>query len=88
MILYKTIDNGIFAVKVKRETKSTVVFHAESEQQERYENKSSSWYGWHDTWADAHAFLIAKAEEKISELRARLEQETFRLGQIRGMKPD
>lgn len=51
------------------------------------ENKVSDWSNWHDSWEEAHAFLVTNAERDIESLRMRLEQAKGKLGQIRGMKP-
>lgn len=85
MIKYRTRFNEINAIEVFRETDKQVVILVGKT--ERRENKFSDWSSWHDTWEAAHAFLIAKAEEKVDSLRLQLEQAKVTLGQIKGMKP-
>lgn len=85
MIKYKTKFNKIEAIEVLRETEKQVVRLVG--ETERRESKVCDWYVWHDTWEDAHAFLIAEAENEINSLRLRLEQAKGTLGQIQGMKP-
>ena len=85
MIKYRTRFNEIKAIEVLRETDKQVVILVGKT--ERRENKVSDWSSWHDTWEDAHAFLIAEAENKVDSLRLQLEQAKGTLGQIKGMKP-
>ena len=85
MIKYKTKFNEIEAIEVLRETEKQVVRLVGKT--ERRESKVCDWYMWHDTWEDAHAFLIAEAENEINSLRLQLDQAKGTLGQIKGMKP-
>jgi hypothetical protein len=87
MIKYRTAWNEIEALEVLRETNSQVVRAVGSHAIERREAKRSEHYNWHDTWEDAHAFLIERAEAEVQTLRNKLEQAKGRLGQIKGMKP-
>jgi hypothetical protein len=79
----------IEAFEVLRETNAQVVFNILSGGLacERREAKRSEYHSWHDTWEDAHAFLIERAETEVQALRGRLEQAKGRLGNIKGMKP-
>jgi uncharacterized protein involved in exopolysaccharide biosynthesis len=87
MIKYRTSFNEIEALEVSRETKTQVVRVIGSHATERREAKRSEYYSWHDTWEDAHAFLIERAEAEVQALRGQLEQAKGRLGNIKGMKP-
>jgi 2'-5' RNA ligase len=87
MIKYRTAWNEIEALEVSRETKAQVVRVIGSHATERREAKRSEYYNWHDTWEDAHAFLIERAEAEVQALRNQLEQAKGRLGNIKGMKP-
>jgi hypothetical protein len=87
MIKYRTAWNEIEALEVLRETNSQVVRAVGSHAIERREAKRSEHYNWHDTWEDAHAFLIERAEAEVQTLRNQLEQAKGRLGNIKGMKP-
>ena len=88
MIKYRTRFDNIEAIEVVRETKKQVVLPANSWGKETSENKVSNWTNWHETWEEAHAFLVSKAEREVESLRLQLEQAKGRLGQIKGMKPN
>ncbi len=85
MIKYRTRFDEIKAIEVLRETDKQVVLLVGKT--ERRENKVSGWSNWHDTWEDAHAFLIAQAEREVNSLRLQLELAKGTLGQIKGIKP-
>jgi hypothetical protein len=51
------------------------------------ESRESAWNSYHETWADAHAALLAKAERELAGARLRLEHAQGELGRIKGMKP-
>lgn len=85
MIKYRTRFNKIEAIEVLRETDKQVFLLVDAK--ERREHKVCDWYAWHDTWEDAHDFLIAEAEKTVNSLRLRIEQAKGTLGQIKGMKP-
>jgi hypothetical protein len=87
MIKYRTAWNEIEALEVLRETNSQVVRAVGSNAIERREAKRSEHYNWFDTWGEAHAFLIERAEAEVQTLRNKLEQAKGRLGNIKGMKP-
>lgn len=81
-------------VEVLRETEQSVFLRVNSSSlagrkgtNERRDAKRSTYVQYHDTWADAHAFLVGKAQRDVESLRSRLEQAKGRLGQIKGMKP-
>jgi hypothetical protein len=88
MIKYRTSWNEIEALEVLRETNAQVVRAVGSHASERREAKRSEYYNWFDTWEDAHAFLIERAEAEVQALRGRLEQAKGRLGNIKGMRPN
>ena len=88
MIKYRTRFDKIEALEVERETDKQVVLPSSGGTRSYRENKVSDWSNWHDTWEDAHAFLIARAEREVQSLRMRLEQAKGKLGQIKGMKPN
>ena len=91
MLKYRAKHGKIEAHDVLRETSKMVVLapnsSANSLGRELKEGKRSEWQNWHDTWEDAHAFLLAGATAEVAALRMRLEQATGRLGNIKGMKP-
>lgn len=88
MIKYRTRFDIIEAIEVVRETKKKIVLPANSCGKEISENKVSNWTNWHETWEEAHAFLVSKAEREVESLRLQLEQAKGILGQIKGMKPN
>jgi hypothetical protein len=57
------------------------------ERKGRRESRLSDWCSYHDTWADAHAALLAKAERKLAAARLQLERAQGDHGRIKGMKP-
>lgn len=87
MIKYRTRFDKIEALEVERETAKQVFLPAKNGRRAFRENKESYWSKWHDSWEAAHAFLVARAERDVENLRMRLEQAKGKLGQIRGMKP-
>lgn len=65
MIKYRTQEEKIEPIEIVRETKAQVVI-IDTRGREQRESKRSDWRNWHDTWEDAHAFLIEKAESKVA----------------------
>jgi len=47
----------------------------------------SGWRDYFPTWAEAHEFLIKKAESDLNDARLNLERMRGRHGQIKGMRP-
>jgi hypothetical protein len=86
MIKYKTKGWGkgqIEMVEVDRETDSSVFIDGYRRA------KRSSYDNFFDTWEDAHAYLLKKAENSASYARRNLEIANGELGNIRGLKnPD
>ena len=68
-------------------TKVTAGFVWPVELNGRRESRESDWNSYHETWADAHAALLAKAERELTAARLRLEHAQGELGRIKGMKP-
>lgn len=63
MIKYRTgLGKFIAAIEVVRDTPKMVVFSRDNGT-ERKEAKRSNWGNWHDTWEDAHEFLLSRAEQ-------------------------
>lgn len=85
MIKYRTRFDRIEALEVERETDKQVVLPASEGCRSIRENKVSDWSNWHDTWDDAHAFLVKEAEREVESLRMRLEKSKGKLGQLKGM---
>jgi hypothetical protein len=74
-------------VAVIRETKAFVYLPGRKGGTERRDGKRTEWTQYHDTWADAHAYLVETAEAKVVDARRRLEKAKGELGNIKGMKP-
>jgi hypothetical protein len=49
--------------------------------------KNTSYESYHDTWAEAHALLVRRAESAVLGARRNLELANAKLGNIKGMKP-
>lgn len=90
MIKYRTKFGKIETHDVLRETDKMVVLapnsSANSLAREAKEAKRSEWLNWHDTWDDAHAFLMREAEKDVESLRMQLERAKGHLGNIKGMR--
>lgn len=90
---YKTkwSKNSIERVEVLRETEAFVYVSTDgwtkSGKGERRQAKLGEFAQYHNTWADAHAYLMADAENSVTHARSRLEQAKGHLGNIKGMKP-
>ena len=54
---------------------------------ERREAKLGDYAQYHDTWVEARAYLLRKAESDVKEARRQLELANGHLGNIKGMKP-
>ncbi len=75
----------ISEVEVIRETEKCVV--TKNRGRERREQKESQRTKWCDTWEEAHAYLLARAEEHARQARLRLAEANGKLGNVKGMKP-
>ena len=71
----------IEAVEVERETVQSVWING------RKNAKRSSWDAFHDSWDEAHAYLLALAESKLKGARRDLELAQSEHGNVKGMKP-
>lgn len=79
VIKYLTRFEAIKRVECERETESSVYING------RRSSKVSSYERYHDSWAEAHAFLVTKQQYEIDSLRRKLEQANGKLGQLKGM---
>jgi hypothetical protein len=71
----------IEAVEVEKETEACVWIRG------RRIAKRSSYERYFDTWAEAKADLMQRAEEAIAHARRSLERANGYLGNVKGMKP-
>jgi hypothetical protein len=78
--------------EVIKETKNTVTFQlgmGDGTFRNYRENRIADWQRWHNTWEDAHAFLLKRAEDAVVSLRRQLERANNELDNIKGLKkPD
>jgi len=81
----------IVQVEVLRETTACVylapVGRQIKDKGERREAKISDFAQYHDTWSDAHTYLMRRAESNVKEARRQLELANGHLGNVKGMKP-
>lgn len=81
----------IVRVEVLRETAACVFLEPFGYQikgkSERREAKLGEFAQYHDTWGDAHAYLMRKAERDVTQARRGLDLANGHLGNIKGMKP-
>jgi hypothetical protein len=83
-------ESPIEEVEVVKETKKSVWVKREgwakgTESIDRC-HKRASWHNYFDTWEEAHAFLMDKAQREVDSLRRQLELAKGKLGNIKGMK--
>ena len=90
LVKFKTgysADN-IERVEVLRETAQCVYLPSHCPgKTERRDAKRSEYTQYHDTWAEARAYLMQKAQTAVIAARRNLELANARLGNIKGMKP-
>ena len=83
MIKYRTCFDRIEAIDIVRETEKMVVIPKKGNCIERREAKRSDYQNWHDTFADAKAFLIVQAEKKVKSTQIALERAQSTLNRVR-----
>lgn len=49
-------------------------------------SKDSSWNQFHNTWEEAHSYLLSKAQAEFDRAHRRLESATGHLGRIQGLR--
>ena len=67
-------------------TKVTAGFVWPVERNGRRESRATDWVSYHETWADAHAAMLHKAERELNSARLQLERAQGDYGRIKGMK--
>ncbi|PXX41108.1 MULTISPECIES: hypothetical protein [Burkholderia] len=74
--------------EVSKETASTVTWIDRWRDQavERKERKVTTMHRWFETWADAKAWLIERAELDVISARRKLKQANARLGNAKSLK--
>lgn len=95
LIKYKTgyHESMIDTVECIRETASCV-YIAKSVRvmsgtrvEERREKKRAEYAQYHDSWVDAHTYLLKRAEGNVMAARQALDRANGTLGNVKGMKP-
>lgn len=84
MIKYRT-DSGygmkpIMAVEIERESEASVWIGG------RRQSKISDYYRYHDTWAQAKDFLVARAERKLSSAKSSMQYAENELAKIQSIQ--
>lgn len=79
MIKWRADGVGIRPVEVERETGASVWING------RRHTRYGPVYQYHDTWAEAHAWLMSQAQDRVIQCRRQLELANARLGNIKGM---
>lgn len=78
----------ITAVEIVRETAQCVFLPTTRlRKTEQKEAKRSEWREYYDTWAEAHAALMADAQNKLANARRALAYSQSYAGNVKGMKP-
>ena len=83
-VMFRARGNRIEPLTVVRQTEKMVVLPFGKST--RKEAKRTGWGSWHDTWEEAHAFLLERAERKLESIRYQLQQAQGEYGNIKGMK--
>jgi len=52
----------------------------------RRESRATDWFSYHETWADAHAAMLAKAEQDMYDARRKFERAQGEYDRIKGIK--
>lgn len=100
MVKYQTnscrygVESKITAVEIIKETEKQVHILVEWEDswsKKKHsrvyrELKESQYHHWHDTWEEAHAYLMEQANRHVESIRLNLERAKGALGNIKGMK--
>jgi len=85
MIKYRTRFKKIEAIEVSRETDKCMFYPSPSGREVR-EAKRSDWQNWHDTWDEAHRFLLDEAEQEEKRAMLSLQAAQEKLENIKAMK--
>lgn len=69
-------------IEIEKSTASSVWING------RRNAKRTEYHNYFDTWADAHTYLLKKAEQSVESCRRHLEVEKGALGNIKGLRED
>lgn len=83
---YKTERHGVVIIplQILRETDQFV--YVKAGQGERRESKVNQYSHLHDTWEDAHAFLLERTERRLQSARINLQHAQGEHGNVKGMR--
>lgn len=89
MIKYKTsfLFDEIETIEIEGETKTQVILPSKNGKPSRRERKKSSFVNYHDSWDEAHKYLLEHAEKEIENLRKETEKAQEKIEKIRRMSP-
>jgi len=74
------VEAKITEIEVDRETDTSVWVNGKRRQ------KMTDYEIVHDTWGDAHSYLLAAGEARVVNARRTLEEHKSYLGNVKGMK--
>jgi len=85
---YRTVrvDNSIECCEVERETRDFVVFKSSYGRTKR-ELKRGYYQRWHETWAEAHAYLTKRAADRVQAAFTQLGEAQRACDEVRDMEP-
>lgn len=76
----------IEAIEIRKETEKCVFYVSAGGGREHREAKVSDYYRWHDTWEEAHTYLVSRARREIAATRISLQKAEEELAQLVAMK--
>ena len=82
MVKYKSRMGAITKHEILRETPKQVVLERKSWDGKTYqirESKRTDFHQWHDSWEDAHEFLVRQKRQKIAYIKEQLGREEKKL---------
>jgi hypothetical protein len=85
MIKYRTRFGEISAREIVSETEKYVFFRDVFGNTQK-QSKASVWSTWHDSWEDAHRFLVIEAKQQVTEMQVSLGCAKGSLGLIEDMR--
>jgi hypothetical protein len=71
-------------VAIERESESCVWINISGRSSRS--NKKSSYDRYHDTWEEAHAYLVARCQRSVDALKEQLQKARTSLGQVESLK--
>lgn len=81
MIMYRTNMGGIEAVEIRSQRHKSVTLMNGMREHRRTDHHS-----WHDTWEEAHQFIVQQIERKLDKARRDVDEASVALARAKGMK--